>query len=93
MIYELTPTFDGKKSFNHKAVVVCGKTRLELWSYTTMVAQIVTSSDGTKRVVLSDEWCHSATTLRHVKEFLRQQGFTADSKAQMIRDYTEGGQN
>ena len=30
---------------------------------------------------------HSATTLRHVKEFLRQEGFTADTKGQILRDY------
>jgi hypothetical protein len=37
--------------------------------------------------VLYPSWNYSQTTMRHVKEFLRQHGFTADSKAQIERDY------
>ena len=30
---------------------------------------------------------YSATTLRHIKEFLKQNGFKADSKSQIEKDY------
>ena len=36
---------------------------------------------------LLDEWDGSATTLRHVKEFLKQNCFKADTLAQMRKDY------
>lgn len=30
---------------------------------------------------------YSTTTLRHIKEFLKQEGFKAETKAQILRDY------
>ena len=37
--------------------------------------------------VMLDGWDSTQTTLRHAREFLKQNGFKADSKKQMQRDY------
>ena len=80
--YDLRPDFDKRKSFYGKARVDTGikDSQNKLYSYNTLVAEII---DG-KPVVYNVQ---SQTTLRHVKEFLRQNGFTADSIGQMKRDY------
>jgi hypothetical protein len=74
----LQPQYDGRASFYNKAEFDDDK----LYSYGTLVAEIV---DG--KPVLYPDWDYSATTIRHVREFLRQHGFTADSKAQIAKDY------
>lgn len=82
--YELQPMYDARKSFYGKAHVWeddYGQKTLR--SYSTNVATI---KDGIAEV----HGTYSATTLRHIKEFLKQHGFTADSKAQIERDYMEG---
>lgn len=78
--YELAPMFDSRLSFYGKAVVYVDGDRRILRSYTTDVAEI--GPDGP--VVYGT---YSATTLRHVKEFLRQSNYRADTKAQIMRDY------
>ena len=83
----LAPVYDARKSFGQKAIVTTnidsnGRCDATLTSYLTDVAHI---SDG--RLLLLDGWDWSQTTLRHVKEFARQNGFTADNAAQMGRDY------
>lgn len=83
----LAPVYDARKSFGQKATVTMhidsdGRCDVTLTSYLTDVAHI---SDG--RLMLLDGWDWSQTTLRHVKEFARQNGFTADNAAQMERDY------
>ena len=83
--YELAPVHDARASFYGKALVFdLGGGILELHSYGTPVARIYKATDS---VELLDAWSRSATTLRHVKEFLKQSGFTAESKAQIERDY------
>ena len=76
-MYELTPQWDHCRSFYGKAhVLVEASGKLTLRSYSTNVA-----------VVEKDEarvfGTYSATTLRHIKEFLRQNGFGALSKKQI----------
>ena len=67
-IYELTPIFDGRKSFYGKAFVhqdnYGGST---LQSYDTKIIHVSRDKEIT---LLSDRL--SKTTMRHVKEFLRQ---------------------
>ena len=83
--YELAPEYDARKSFYGKALVFdLGSGILELHSYGSPVAKINLKRHA---VVLFSAWDHSATTLRHVKEFLRQHGFKAETKAQIGRDY------
>jgi len=74
----LQPQHDSRASFYNKAEFDDDK----LYSYGTLVAEIV---DG--KPVLYPDWDYSQTTIRHVREFLRQHGFTADSKAQIAKDY------
>lgn len=83
----LMPIYDSRKSFYNKAVVEDdsmnhgGKL---LYSYETRVAMADTED---YEVELYPGWDHSQTTLRHVKEFLRQNGFKAETKAQIEKDY------
>ena len=80
---ELSPSYDSRKSFYGKAHVVTDDDGTEiLYSYDTPVVKI---KDG--KVELLAQWDSSQTTLRHVKEFLRQNGFKADSKAQIAKLY------
>lgn len=87
-VSSLDPQYDARKSFYHKAKVVTFKDGREvLYSYGTPVCRI--GKDG-KAVLLTKGyygWGSSATTLRHVKEFLRQHGLRADSSSQIGRDY------
>ena len=85
--YELTPKFDSSQNFYHKATVTTIDTGLVLRSYETPVVVI---DNETNEVTLLPRWDDSATTLRHVKEFLRQNGFKAETKAQMTKDYFHG---
>ncbi len=94
---ELMPLYDKAKSFYGKAVIYCGcmpyknsnetvsicSKNINLFSYDTHVCYI----DKDKKVHLLPKWNFSATTLRHVKEFLKQNGFKAETKKQIEKDY------
>ena len=80
---ELSPSYDSRKSFYGKAHVITDDDGSEiLYSYDTPVVKI---TDG--KVELLAQWDSSQTTLRHVKEFLRQNGFEATSKSQIAKMY------
>ena len=83
-IYGLNPQFDSRKSFYGKAQVDTGDDGLSnrLYSYDTLVAEI---KNG-KPVVYGT---FSQTTLRHIKDWLKQLGFKADSAKQIMADYGE----
>lgn len=78
--FELQPLYDGHKSFYGKAFVerwtTNGGTKLVLRSYDTIVAVISPAgeeADGTEAHCVEIAMRYlSATTLRHVKEFLAQ---------------------
>ena len=80
MITELMPIYDSRASFYGKATVKTDGDKRSLLSYGTKVATI----DSASAVVYDT---HSATTLRHIKEFLLQNGYQAGSKSQIVRDY------
>ena len=83
-VYGLRPEYDSRKSFGGKAnVEIDGYGTETLYSYDTPVARY--TKEGT--VELLPKWDLSQTTLRHVKEFLRQHGLKADSLAQIKKDY------
>lgn len=83
--YELSPQHDARKSFYGKAHVVTDDDGTQiLYSYNTPVVEI----KGDK-VKLLPMWDSSQTTLRHVKEFLKQNGFSAGSKGEIARLYGE----
>lgn len=81
--YELYPRYDSRQSFYKKAFVSELENGAEiLYSYGTPV--VVIKGD---EVNLLAHWGASQTTLRHVKEFLKQNGFTATSYTQIASDY------
>jgi hypothetical protein len=81
--YELKPVYDSRKSFYGKAKVRKENGRLILTSYNTDVAEL----ENGKAYVYGT---YSPTTLRHIKEFLKQYGYKAESSKQIIKDYGEG---
>jgi len=80
MKYLLEPRYDARSSFYGKARVEEVGNRKILTSYSTKVAEII----GNKAIVYGT---YSATTLRHIKEFLKQNGFKAESSRQIVKDY------
>lgn len=81
-IMELCPYYDSAQSFYGKAKVIEIENDVFLMSYDTIVAFY---NRETKIVEVVDTY--SATTLRHIKEFLKQSGFKAETKKQIERDY------
>lgn len=84
---EMQPQFDHRQSFYGKArVIVKDDGSKVLYSYGTPVVRI---KDGKVTLLRKGYlgWASSATTLRHVKEFLKQNGFKADSLKQIGADY------
>jgi hypothetical protein len=82
---EMSPQYDSRKSFYGKAHVVDDEDgTLTLYSYNTPVCEI---KDGKVRLLAM--WDSSQTTLRHVKEFLKQNGFEVGSKQSIAKMYGE----
>lgn len=81
-IMELCPYYDSAKSFYGKAKVIEIENDIFLMSYDTIVAFF---NRNTKVAKVIDTY--SATTLRHIKEFLKQSGFKAETKKQIEKDY------
>lgn len=95
MTTQLETRYDSRASFYGKATVeqtynADGTTELKLISYTTTVARIkrtVNLSDTGEAEVYGT---YSQTTFRHIKEFLKQNGFKAESAKQIMADYGVG---
>lgn len=80
----LNPQYDSRKSFYGKAHVVDDSDGSQiLYSYDTPVCKI----NDRGEVELLSMWDSSQTTLRHVKEFLQQNGFKVGSKSQIAAMY------
>jgi hypothetical protein len=83
-VYDLSTKYDSRASFYNKArVEIDDDGTMRLWSYNTHVASI----KGGKPMVFGT---YSQTTLRHIKEFLLQNGFKADNSKQILAEYGEG---
>jgi hypothetical protein len=82
MEYELNAIHDSRKSFYNKAIVREEDGKKKLYSYNTLVCFI----ENNKPIVLG---AYSQTTLRHIKEFLKQNGFKAETSSQILNDYPE----
>ena len=84
-LYDLEPKYDSRKSFYGKAKVYSDDVgHLLLMSYSTIVAEItdaIATEDG-KPSVKVNGW-YSATTSRHINDFLYQHGFDTMSKKEM----------
>ena len=83
-IMELCPYYDSAKSFYGKAKVIEIENDVFLMSYDTIVAFFNRDTKIAKVI-----GTYSATTLRHIKEFLKQSGFKAETKKQIEKDYME----
>ena len=83
--YELSPVFDSRKSFYGKARVKVNDDTLQLVSYSTVVAIVTYLSDGAKLAHITG--VYSRTTVRHIREFLRQHGFKPGTEAELISEF------
>lgn len=99
--YKLEAKYDSRNSFYGKAKVVEEYNSKSLISYKSCICQIQERSDEVKVVKIYNVRDHygnsltfSSTSLRHLKEFLKQEGFKAESRAQIEADYDvyEGNQ-
>ena len=79
---ELCPYYDSAQSFYGKAKVFEIENDVFLMSYDTIVAFFNRDTKVAKVI-----GTYSATTLRHIKEFLKQSGFKAETKKQIMKDY------
>lgn len=77
---ELEAVHDSRKSFYKKAHTLLENNKKYLISYTTTVAKI---EDGKLEVF----GMHSATTTRHIKEFILQNGFKSGTTKEIIEMY------
>ena len=84
----LEPEFSGRKSFYGKAHVNDGEDGKTLRSYDT---DIMTIKDGNIKMLCGED-ALTQTTLRHIKEFLQQNGLEPLSKKQLI-DLINKGMN
>lgn len=75
--YELLPIYDSRKSFYNKAIIEEENENIKLYSYNTLVCTLFHNN-----IVLNDKvdqsLLFSNTTLRHIKEFLKQFYFNGD---------------
>jgi len=79
--YDLACIYNNQKSFYGKAQVKIRNDVKMLFSYDTEVLKI--ENNKPKIMIYS----LSQTTLKHIKEFLLQEGYRADNKKQIINDY------
>ena len=77
---ELKPVIDSRKSFYKKAYVITENDTITLLSYDTEVAEI---KDGKAKIFDT----YSVTTLRHIKDFLHQNGFKIGAKKELMEWY------
>lgn len=87
MMKELKPIHSTQKSFNRRAFVSRLGARVMLHSYDTLVATITQNGNVFIHIHRNDI---TATTLKHLKEFLLQERFKAENKGQIYKDYHYG---
>ena len=93
--FELESRFSPQQSFYNKASVIVstdgmGGVAATLRSYLTSIVTVHSTADGdieSIRWLNGDPADWSNTTWRHIREFFKQAGLKADSKAQCLRDY------
>lgn len=92
--YKLEAKYDSHKSFYGKAKVVEEYNAKSLISYKSCICQIQELGNKDKVVKIynvkdyyGNSLTFSSTSLRHLKEFLKQNGLKAESRAQIEADY------
>lgn len=84
MRLELGVVYDKRKSFYGKAMIEVNNNIIDLYSYNTLVASI-RDNNGTKEGIIYG--FYSQTTLRHIKEFFKQNDLEIIDKTQMAKNY------
>lgn len=77
---ELQPIYSNVKSFYGKAKIIRENGTIKLQSYNTIIAEI---KDGKLHI----NGFYSATSTRHLKEFIQQMGFEIGTKKQLEKMY------
>ena len=80
---ELIPQYDTRQSFYGKATTERDGNTLRLYSYDTLVAEIV-SRETSKEFIYMGKY--SQTTSRHQKEFFRQNGLTDKEIKELMKE-------
>ena len=75
--YELLPIYDSRKSFYHKAIIEEENENIKLYSYDTLVCTL-SHNDIILNDNIDQSLLFSSTTLRHIKEFLKQYHYNSD---------------
>jgi len=75
--YELLPVYDSRKSFYKKAIIEEENENTKLYSYNTLVCTL-SHNDIILNDNIDQSLLFSNTTLRHIKEFLKQFYFNCD---------------
>ena len=83
---QLMPVYENVKSYYGKATIIHHSNKIQLQSYDTIVCELTESG---KAVIFGT---YSSTTLRHIKEFLRQYGYKVGTKKELEKLYM-GGEN
>ncbi len=69
---ELKSIYDNAKSFYKKAFIKREDNKIKLYSYKTLVCTILNNNRYQLNYNIDSELLFSNTTLRHIKEFLKQ---------------------
>ena len=77
---ELRPIYSNVKSFYGKAKIIREKNTIKLQSYNTIIAEI---KDGKLHI----NGFYSATSTKHLREFLKQNGFKIGTKKELEKMY------
>lgn len=77
---ELQPIYSNQKSFYGKAKIIREKDTIKLKSYDTIIAEI-------KNGKLHINGFYSATSTKHLTEFVRQNGFKTGTKKELEKMY------
>ena len=83
---ELKPIYDNVKSYYGKAIIRSYDGFISLQSYSDNVSTIDTSKHI---AIIWDNAILTKTTLRHIKEFLKQYGFVIGSKEKLCKMYLQ----
>lgn len=79
----LEPIYDSRNSFYGKATTERDGNTLKLYSYNTLVAEIVSRETSTEYIYMGK---YSQTTTRHQKEFFKQNGLTDKQIKELIKE-------
>jgi len=79
---ELVPIYSKQKNFHGKAYIIEIGNETNLYSYDFLVARVIKYKNVAEVYSLESD-----STLRHVKEFLKQAGYPATNKKQIKKDY------